>query len=70
MKHGNVWRGTLHAEMFRGTQSDFLVEINKRIVRVRGLFADSKSDISLAAGTDVFVSASPENLRAVRSVDD
>jgi iron(III) transport system ATP-binding protein len=70
LNHGNVWRGTLHAEMFRGTQSDYLVEINKNLVRVRGLFADAKNDVQLAGGTEVFVSASPENLRVVRSVDD
>ena len=69
VNHTNVWRGTLHTEMFRGAQSDFLVEINKTIVRVRGFFADSASDAPFTSGTEVFVSCSPEDLRVVRAVD-
>jgi iron(III) transport system ATP-binding protein len=67
--HGNVWRGKLHAEMFRGAQSDFLVEVNSTLVRARGFFADATDDRVLAAGTDVYLSCSPEDLRVLPAND-
>lgn len=67
--HGNVWRGKLHAEMFRGAQSDFIVEVNSTLVRVRGFFADATDDRVLTGGTDVYLTCSPEDLRVLAAND-
>jgi iron(III) transport system ATP-binding protein len=65
--HGhNVWRGRLHAEMFRGADTELLVEINGQLVRghaARNI--TSNQSTPLEAGGEVFVSASPYNLRVL-----
>ncbi|MEZ3158925.1 ABC transporter ATP-binding protein [Microbacterium sp. BWT-B31] len=66
--HGNVWSGTLHTEMFRGAQSDYIVEVNKSLVRVRGASIDSDGE-PLTSGAAVYISARPEGLRVVRADD-
>lgn len=63
--HGhNVWRGRLHAEMFRGAHTELLVEINGQLVRghaARNITVNQSTPLEV--GGEVFVSASPHNLR-------
>lgn len=63
--HSNVWAGTLHAEMFRGTHSEFLVEIEGELVRGRG--SPGHEDDEMAVGEKVFVVAPPARLRVLPS---
>jgi iron(III) transport system ATP-binding protein len=68
--HGNVWRGTLRTEMFRGSHSEFFVEVNGRIVRGRGShdFMSGQGD-TIAVGDEVFVVAPPHKLRVLSRLD-
>jgi hypothetical protein len=54
----NVWSGVLRAEMFRGSHSEFLVEVAGRMVRVR----NTQTQMMPSEGSTVFVAASSDAL--------
>src|SRR5579859_1528502 len=52
----NIWSGLLRAEMFRGSHSEFLVEVAGRLVRVR----NTQNQMLVSEGSPVFVAASSD----------
>jgi iron(III) transport system ATP-binding protein len=64
LAHGNVWRGTVKAEMYRGAHTDVFVEVGDLVVR--GRIVDSgQALVQVNVGDEVYVVAPPARLRVL-----
>ena len=60
--HSNVWRGTLHTEMFRGDHTEYFVDVGGQIIRARSSQDALLDRETISVGDEVFVAAPPHEL--------